>query len=58
MSWAVDIRTHSIISVIDKILSEPWPPSVEVGREVPESIFQDDCVVSEISTWYSLSMRS
>lgn len=34
--------------MIDKILSEPWAPSVEVGREVPESKFQDDCVVSEM----------
>ncbi|KAF8223862.1 alpha/beta-hydrolase [Tricholoma matsutake] len=49
LTWSVDIRTHGIISVIDKILSEPWAPSVEVGREVPESKFQDDCV--ECYSW-------
>lgn len=49
LSWSVDIRTHAIVPVIDKILSKPWAPSVEVGREVPESKFDDDCVVSEIS---------
>jgi hypothetical protein len=46
LSWAVDIRTHGIIAVIEKILSEPWAPSVEVGREVPEAKPEDDCVVS------------
>jgi putative lipase involved disintegration of autophagic bodies len=56
LSWSVDIRTHAIIPVIDKILSEPWAPSLEVGREVPESKFDDDCVVSEISTWYRLGI--
>jgi hypothetical protein len=36
--------------VVDKILSEPWAPSVEIGREVPEAKFQDDCVVSKMCT--------
>ena len=43
LSWAVDIRTHTIVNVIEKLLNEPWPPSVEVGREVPEAIAEDDC---------------
>ncbi|KAI4528270.1 alpha/beta-hydrolase [Schizophyllum commune Loenen D] len=43
LSWAVDIRTHTIVNVIEKLLNEPWPPSVEIGREVPEAIAEDDC---------------
>jgi len=45
-SWSVDVRTHGIVTVIEKVLSEPWPPSAEIGREVPEPVTEDDCVVS------------
>ncbi|PPQ92249.1 hypothetical protein CVT25_008931 [Psilocybe cyanescens] len=48
-SWSVDIRTHGIVQVIDKILSDPWPPSVEIGREVPEAAVEVDCV--ECYSW-------
>lgn len=48
-SWAVDIRTHGIVTVIEKVLSDPWPPSAEVGREVPELVTDDDCV--ECFSW-------
>jgi len=51
LSWAVDVRTHGIVPVIEKVLSEPWAPSVEVGREVPEAKPQDDCVVSQPLSW-------
>lgn len=43
------MRTHGIQKVIDEVLSKPWPPAVEVGREVPEAQFEEDCVVSFIS---------
>lgn len=46
LSWTVDVRTHAIIAVIERILSEPWAPSVEIGREVPEAKPEDDCIVS------------
>lgn len=46
LSWAVDIRTHGIVNVIEKLLGEPWAPSVEVGREVPVAVPEEDCVVS------------
>ena len=46
LSWSSDVRTHTILTVIDKLLSDPWPPSVEVGREVPEAVPEEDCVVS------------
>ena len=47
-SWAVDIRTHVIVAIIEKLLSKPWPPSQEIGREVPEPIAEDDCIVSRV----------
>ncbi|KAF9562000.1 alpha/beta-hydrolase [Agrocybe pediades] len=48
-SWTVDIRTHGIVNVIEKLLAEPWPFSVEQGREVPEPVPQKDCV--ECFSW-------
>ena len=45
LSWSVDIRTHTIATVIEKLLSGPWPPSLEDGREVPTPQSEDDCVV-------------
>lgn len=44
-SWSVDVRTHGIVTVIEKVLSDPWPPSAEIGREVPEPVAEDDCIV-------------
>jgi len=48
LSWAVDVRKHGIVPVIG-ILSEPWSSSVELGREVPEPVPQEDCV--ECYSW-------
>jgi hypothetical protein len=36
------------MTVIEKVLSEPWAPSVEVGREVPEAVAEEDCVVCSV----------
>lgn len=47
-SWTVDVRTHGIVNVIDRILSDSWPPSVEIGREVPQADAEIDCVVSRL----------
>ncbi|KAF8843786.1 alpha/beta-hydrolase [Paxillus ammoniavirescens] len=49
LSWSVDIRTHGILTVIDNVLSQPWPASLEVGREVPLAEAQVDCV--ECYSW-------
>ncbi|TFK40199.1 alpha/beta-hydrolase [Crucibulum laeve] len=49
LTWPVDIRTHGIVNVIERLLSEPWAPSVEVGREVPEAKAEVDCV--ECYSW-------
>ena len=46
LSWSVDIRTHTIVNVIEKLLAHPWPPAMEQGREVPEALPEEDCVVS------------
>jgi len=53
-NWSVDVRTHGIIVVIEKILNQDWePPSEEGGqggREVPEPVDEDeDCV--ECYSW-------
>ncbi len=45
LSWAVDIRTHTIKTVINNILSDPWPPAIDIGRDVPLRRFEDDCMV-------------
>lgn len=46
LSWSVDVRTHAVAKVIDKILSEPWAAAEALGLEVPPIMRQDDCVVS------------
>ena len=38
------------MTVIEKVLGEPWPPSVEIGREVPEASADENCVVRLIPT--------
>jgi hypothetical protein len=45
LSWGVDVRTHGIVGVIEKVLNITWPPAAEVGREVPEALEEEDCVV-------------
>jgi putative lipase involved disintegration of autophagic bodies len=45
LSWAVDVRTHGIINIIENVLAKEWAPAVEIGREVPEAKSEDDCVV-------------
>ena len=45
LSWSVDLRTHGIVVVIDKILNDTWPASEIDGREVPNAAAEVDCVV-------------
>ncbi|KAI0733567.1 alpha/beta-hydrolase [Fomitopsis betulina] len=49
LSWSVDVRTHGIVNIIENLLSQPWSPSEEIGREVPEPVTDDDCV--ECFSW-------
>jgi hypothetical protein len=48
--WSVDVRTHAVKVVIEKLLNEDWEPltSDGRGREVPEVEEEKDCVVSPI----------
>ena len=44
LKWSVDIRTHPIKEVINRILEkEIW---WEFGRQVPRARTEEDCVVS------------
>ncbi|KAI0255131.1 alpha beta-hydrolase [Lactifluus subvellereus] len=44
LSWTVDVRTHAIAQMVDKVLSQPWAAAEELGLEVPPLKRQDDCV--------------
>lgn len=44
LSWAVDIRTHGIVNVIERVLNMPWARQ-EAEREVPVAKWEEDCVV-------------
>lgn len=47
LGWSVDVRTHSIVQIIDRLLSEDWTQEGQEGRTVPEAKADDeDCVVS------------
>jgi hypothetical protein len=45
--WAVDIRTHGIRQIVERLLAEDWEPPLDggVGKEVPDFENEDDCVV-------------
>ena len=46
--WTVDVRLHSIRTIVEKLLSVDWEPPIEgaIGRQVPEAGDESDCVVS------------
>ena len=51
--WSVDIRTHGIAVIIEKLLAEDWEDD-DAGDNtqkggVPPLVEEDDCVVSDIS---------
>ena len=51
MKWTIDLRTHSIRTVVEQILIADWEPPSEdsPGRQVPELGNEDDCIVSSLS---------
>ncbi|GJE94583.1 alpha/beta hydrolase [Phanerochaete sordida] len=49
LQWAVDIRTHGIVNVIENVLNVTWAPAQAVGREVPTPRAETDCV--ECYSW-------
>jgi hypothetical protein len=58
LSWSVDVRTHAIAQLVDKVLSEPWAAAEELGREVPPMKRQDDCVVSFVVPRHNSLIRA
>ncbi|KDQ50269.1 hypothetical protein JAAARDRAFT_42266 [Jaapia argillacea MUCL 33604] len=53
LNWGVDVRTHPIRVVIERLLAEDWEPAPKDGKEgdergkgkqVPEPIEEEDCV--------------
>jgi len=58
LSWSVDVRTHAIAQMVDKVLSEPWAAANELGLEVPPSKRQDDCLVSSRVTSHKVEFFS
>ena len=57
LSWSVDVRTHAIAQLVDKVLSQPWAAAEEMGREVPPLKRQDDCVVSFRIPRHNIALR-
>lgn len=51
LGWSVGVRKHLIVPMIEDVLSKPWAPAVEQGREVPEARAEEDCVVSLAFVW-------
>jgi len=49
LTWTVDVRLHRIVNIIEELLSTPWPPSMDVGREVPQAKPEVDCI--ECYSW-------
>jgi hypothetical protein len=41
--WLVHITTHPIATVVENILSEPWPAAEEQGLEVPAMMKHGGC---------------
>jgi len=56
LGWSASARTHGIRLVIDQLLSQDWEPAKDgaEGRQVPEFVEEDDCVVRV----YSISSYS
>ncbi|KAG1865399.1 Alpha/Beta hydrolase protein [Suillus subluteus] len=45
LRWSVDVRTHSIVQIIDRLLNEDWTQEGQEGRTVPEAKADgEDCV--------------
>jgi putative lipase involved disintegration of autophagic bodies len=46
--WYVYVGHHPMETVISDILNSTWPPAEKVGREVPEAVAEEDCVVRHL----------
>lgn len=46
LQWSVDVRTHSIVHIIERLLQDDWVEEGHEDRTVPEAKADEDCVVS------------
>jgi lipase ATG15 len=46
LGWRVWIQNHGIVPVIETVLNGTWAPAEKEGREVPEPMYEEECVVS------------
>lgn len=46
LKWSVDVRTHSIVQIVERLLKDDWVEEGQEGRTVPEAKADVDCVVS------------
>ena len=49
MGWSADIRTHSIKTVIERLLSQDWDPKNNLA--IPVAKQEDDCQVGRLSIY-------
>ena len=49
MGWSADIRTHSIKTVIERLLSQDWDPKNNLA--IPVAKQEDDCQVGGLSIY-------
>ncbi|KAG0701595.1 Alpha/Beta hydrolase protein [Suillus ampliporus] len=54
LKWSVDVRTHPISQIIERLLNEDW--TQEEGRTVPQAKADEDCV--ECFDWEFGSFKS
>ncbi|KAJ8586221.1 alpha/beta-hydrolase [Rhizopogon salebrosus TDB-379] len=44
LGWSVDVRTHSILQIIERLLTDDWVEEGQEGRTVPEAKADVDCI--------------
>lgn len=54
--WSVDVRTHGIAVIIEKLLAEDWDEEGSSQGGVPPFYDESDCVVSSSSTIHNISV--
>ena len=51
LGWSVNVRTHSIVQIIERLLKDDWVEEGQEGRTVPEAKADEGCVVSSVLTF-------
>ncbi|WWC87804.1 uncharacterized protein L201_002696 [Kwoniella dendrophila CBS 6074] len=56
--WSVDIRTHRITDIIDKVLADPWPQVDKPKKpNTQPSIFNMNDIGQELGQWWGWGRR-